>query len=156
MATPVILYDSKGKPLLTHITPWGSVLIAAEPPRIFGWFKAVSNSGVQTQTVVDCLKGQALFVSDILLSAGKTALSTVTLRFYDAATNTENILVADTAEGTLNVAINPSGRTLGWSGAYIQLLTDKANQVATCTVWFTRVTGDLVLSYSKWNAMRGL
>lgn len=153
MATPVILYGPDGKPLLVGKTPWGDVQLVVEPVRIQGHFRAVTNAGVQTQTVVSCPAGQALYVTDILLSANKTPGSTVTLRFYDG-TSSENIFVADTAEGTVNIAIHPSGRTLGWNSAYIQLITDKANQAATCTVWFVRVTGVYVLPYAKWSAMR--
>jgi len=155
MATPVILYGANGEPLLTQDSPWGNVLLTAAPPRLYGQFKAVTNSGEQTQTVIGCGDNQALFVTDVLLSANKTALSTTTLRFYDG-TNAENIFVADTAESTVNLAIHPQGRTLGWNSAYIQLLTDKAAQTATCTIWYVRIKGSLVLSYSKWNALRGM
>ena len=156
MATPVILYDKNGKPLLTHMTPWGNALLTVEPSRVFGWFKSVTNAGEQIQTVVGCSAGQALFVTDIVISANKTAGSTLTVRFYDAATNTVNIYVADTAESTVNVAIHPQGRTIGWNGAYIQLVTDTVQQAATCTVWYTKVKGALALSYAEWNSLRGL
>lgn len=153
MSTPVILYGPSGKPLLVGESPWGDVLLTAEPARLRGSFKAVTNSGIQTQNIVNCAEGCALFVTDIVLSAGKTALSTLTLRFYDG-TNVENIVVSDTAEAPLNLAVHPQGRTLGWSGAYIQLITDKAGQVATCTVWYVMVKGSLVLPYAKWASMR--
>lgn len=153
MGTPVILYDQFGKPLLTGATPWGNVQMAVEPIRVFGNFEAITNSGAQTQTIVSCPSNQALYVTDIVLSANKTAGSTATVRFHDG-TNSENIYVADTAESTVNVAIHPSGRTLGWRGAYIQLITDVAQQAATCTVWYVRVKGKYVLPYAKWNSMR--
>jgi len=155
MSTPVILYSPNGKPLLAGSTPWGDVGMAIEPVRVFGNFKAATNSGVQTQTVVACPSGQALYVTDIVLSADKTALSTATVRFYDG-TNTENIVVLDTAEIAQSLAIHPAGRTLGWDGAYVQLVTDAAQQAATLTVWFVRVSGDFVLPYTKWAAERGM
>lgn len=151
----VRLVAKDGTPLLVHETPFGEVLVTTEPSRAVGWFKAVTNSGVQTQTIVNCSKGFALYVTDIVVSADKTALSTLTVRFYDG-TNAENIYVADTAESTLNIAIHPAGRTLGWDAAYIQLITDTANQAATCTVWYNIVKGNFVMSYAKWNALRGI
>ena len=153
MGTPVILYDPKGKPLLTGNTPWGMVQMAVEPIRVYGNFGAVTNADAQTQTVVNCPAGQALYVTDIVLSANKTPASTVTLRFYDG-TNSVNIYVADSTESTVNIAIHPSGKTLGWGGAYIQLLTTTANQAATCKVWYVRIVGEQVLSYAKWNSIR--
>ena len=153
MGTPAILYGTNGKPLLTNKTPWGEVLLTAEPARMLGAFKAATNADVQTQTIAECPAGQALFVTDIVLSANKTPASTVTVRFYDG-TRSESIVVADSAEGTVNLSIHPQGRTLGWDAAYVQLVTDTLNQDATCTVWYIRVIGDLVVGYAKWNTMR--
>ena len=143
-----------GKPLLTGETPWGNVLLTVEPIRLSGFFKAVTNSGVQTQTIVPCPAGLALYVTDIALSASKQANATVTVRFYDG-TNTENMVILDVGDKGAQMALHPAGRTLGWDGGYIQLLTDTIGQAATCTVWFARITGDLVMSYAKWNSMRG-
>lgn len=145
-----------GTPLLTGKTPWGSVLLSVEPIRLLGFFKAVTNSGVQTQTIVPCPSGTALYVADVVISASKQANALVTVRFYDAATNAENIVIIDVNDKGNQLSIHPAGRTLGWEGAYIQLLTDTIGQAATCTVWFSRITGDLVLPYAKWIAMRGL
>lgn len=144
-----------GTPLITGSTPWGNVLLSIEPIRLRGFFKAVTNSGIQTQTIVPCPSGTALYVTDTVLSASKTANALVTVRFFDG-TNTENILVMDVNDKGNQMELHPAGRTLGWEQAAIQLLTDTGGQAATCTVWFARITGDLVLSYAKWNALRGL
>ena len=152
----VRLVAPDGTPLLTAPSPWGQVLLTAEPTRIYGNFKAVTNSGIQTQDVVSCGSGQALVVTDIVLSAAKTANATATVRFYDSATNTENIVVMDVNDKGNQFAIHPAGRTLGWEGASIQLVTDTLLQAATCTVWYVRITGDLVIPYAKWAAIRGL
>lgn len=153
MATPVILYSPNGKPLLIGGTPWGDVQMAVEPIRVYGNFKAATNSGVQTQTVIGCPSGQALYVTDIVLSASKTANATVTVRFHDG-TNTENIVVMDVSDKGNQLSMHPQGRTLGWEGAYIQLVTDTALQAATMTVWYVRVKGEYVLSYAKWSSLR--
>lgn len=155
MGTPVTLYDSSGKPLYTEDTLYGNLLMVAEPSRIRGWFKAVTNADDDIQTIVACAEGQALFVTDILLSANKVALSTTTVRFFDG-TNIENIFIADTAEGTVNISIQPSGRTVGWDNAAIQLVTDKNGQAATCTIWYLKLWGDKVKSYAKWNSERDI
>ncbi|MCK5644242.1 MAG: hypothetical protein KAJ19_25815 [Gammaproteobacteria bacterium] len=149
------LVGPDGKPLLTHITPWGTTLLTVEPSRVVGFFKAVTNSGVQIQTIVSCGAECALFVTDIVVTATKKAGATVVVRFHDG-TNTENIVVLDVNERGNYIAIHPQGRTLGWDDAAIQLVTDTAGQDATCTVWYNVVHGDSVLSYAKWNATRSL
>lgn len=143
-----------GVPLLTGKTPWGSVLLSVEPIRLAGFFKAVTNSGIQTQTIAACPEGLALYVTDVVLSASKQANATVTVRFYDG-TNTENIVVMDVNDKGNQMALHPSGRTLGWEQGAIQLVTDTLGQAATCTVWFARITGELVIPYAKWISLRG-
>ena len=155
MATPTVLYGANGQPFTSFAAPYGEILLTATPPRVYGVFKAATNSGEQTQTVVNCPSGLAIYITDIVISANKTNGSTVTVRFYDG-TNTENIMVADSSEGTVNLAMHPAGRTLGWDGAYVQLVTDTGGQAATLTVWYNRVFGkNMVQSYSVWNSLRG-
>ena len=153
MATPIILYARDGKPLLTTPTPWGEVLLSAEPTRVYGNFKSATNSGIQIQSVASASEGQSLFITDFLVSITKKQGAFVTLRLFDG-TNIVNLAVID-CDVAANIPMSPNGRTIGWSNADFQLVTDTAGQAATCTVWYVVVTGSQVLSYSKWSSLRG-
>ena len=153
MPLDALIIGPNGKPVIVGDTPFGQVQLAVEPMRVLGNFKAATNSGIQTQSVVLCPNNQVLFVTDVVLTANKTNGSTVTVRFFDG-TNAENIIVADSSENTVALAVHPQGRTIGWKGAAIQLLTDTGGQAATLTVWYVRIKGHWVIPYAKWISKR--
>lgn len=129
------------------------VLITQTHRAIFGTFKAVTNSGSQTQTIVAPPSNDGLVLTDLLISSDKTANSTVTVRFTDG-TNTINIFVGDSSNAPITLGIAFQGHWAGWQGARLELLTDTVGQSATATVGYYKVDEKYVDTFTAWDAKR--
>ena len=130
-----------------------NMLVNSNYGLIHGVFKAVTNTDSQTQTVAEPIGDGAIVLTDLVLSANKTVGSTVTLRFTDDS-QTVNIIIADSGNSSVNMAIPFRGLWDGWSGARLELITDTLNQSATCSVGFYKIKAEYAQGYSAWAAER--
>ena len=93
-------------------------------------------------------------LTDLLLSGEKINGGVVTVHFTDGS-NTVIVVEGLVTDNTINIAHAFGGRWLGWVDARIDFVTDTANQDATMSVGYYFVTGEGVLSFADWDALRG-
>ena len=58
-------------------------------------------------------------------------------------------------DGPVNLHIGYQGRNKGWKDAFIEVITDTANQDATVEVGYYFIRGAAVLSFADWDTERG-
>ena len=156
MATPVVLYGSKGKPLrseLETIHGEGEEVLAVTTSQredsIFvtkSWVGAVANIRIATPRANGTLE-----LLDLVISGSKKAAGTLTIRWNDG-TNTDTLFVGSVDDAALNIAVAFTGKVEGWKKAYLEYTTVSA--------W----TGSLLITYvhhilpgptyAEWNSRR--
>ena len=121
---------------------------------VHGVFRAVTNSGAETQAIVTPDGNSAIMLTDLIVTTDKTAGSSVIVRFMDGNANTVTIVEADTGTLPLGLAIPFQGRWQGWQGAWLELVTDTVNQAATVAVGYFQVGEANALPFAEWDALR--
>jgi hypothetical protein len=117
-----------------------------------GHFKAATRTSAGTTTVVTPYDGDAIVLTDLILTTDRVALSTVTVSFTDGV-NTVTIISTSCADAPCNIAIPFSGLWRGWESARIDLTT-VAGLSATLAIGYFHVKGNDALQYSQWDALR--
>jgi len=132
-------------------TPWGNVLVTTTPNRLYSHFKAATRTTAGTTIIVQPRSGEAIAMTDILISGEKKA-GTLTIAFTDG-TNTINIIVVPLTDAPANYAISFSGGWSGWRDARVSMITNAVANI-TVAVGYVRVGPEYTLSYAEWNAER--
>lgn len=127
-------------------------LASANPSQLIGIFKSVTHAAAATTAIITPNGGGSIVVTDILISAEKKALGTLTLAFTDG-TNTINIMVVDLNDAPANFAAPVAGRFLGWKDARIDMTTN-LDYDATVTIGYFKIVPADSLSYTDWDALR--
>lgn len=128
----------------------GIALSVIDPDSVFGRFKAANRTTAGTTTITEPLLGGSIGLTDIIISADKVNLATVTIRFTDG-TNTINLYRGITTDAPINVSIPIGGRFRGWSDARIELVTTGAVD-ASITLGYIKYSEGL--AFAEWDKQR--
>lgn len=152
MALDSILKERKsGQDLFAASIPSGEpALVTQTPGYAFGVFKSVSGTVASTITLVDVPTGEALVISDILISSKKKAASSLTIRLTDG-TDTVTIFSPDTVQAEVNFGIAFAGLWQGWAGAGIEVVT-VADFPFTVAVGYFKLNS--TEDFSQWDSRR--
>lgn len=153
MTIKTVLIDSgSGKQLsiLDGITG-DKTLITETHSAIKGVFKAVTRTTAGTTTITAPRIGGSIHITDLIMTTDKTALSDVTVRFTDGS-DTVNVIVADSTNNTVNIAIAFTGLWRGWKDARLEVVT-VADVTATVAVGY--VLHDDGIPFTEWDDLRG-
>lgn len=154
MTIAVVLESPENKSKLqvypSVVNPSKNQLATVSDSEFHGVFKAATRTTAGTTIIAEPKPNGTLLVTDLIMTTDKTANSDVTLRFTDG-TNTINIIVADSANATVNLAIALNGRFLGWKDARIEMVTV---QSVTATVTLGYVKIPIGLEFTEWDGLR--
>lgn len=146
-----------GGPLkaLLHVERVGTHvhLIIEQHARVKTQYKAITHTTAATSTIAAPRKGQALVITDIVVSGEKINGGIITIQFNDG-TRQDGIKKFHVTDGPVNLHIGYQGRNKGWKDAFIEVITDTANQDASVEVGFYSIRGPGVLSFTDWDADR--
>lgn len=132
-------------------TPHGHILLTTTPEKQYAHFKAATRTTAGTTVVVQPTSGEAVALTDILISGEKKA-GTLTIQFTDG-TNTINIIVVPLTDAPANYAVPFVGRWAGWRDARVSMVTDAVANI-TVAVGYIKIGSENTLSYAEWDAAR--
>jgi hypothetical protein len=132
-------------------TPYGGILITTTPEKQYAHFKSSIRTTAGTTIVVQPKSGQAISLTDLLISAEKAA-GNLLVQMTDGVNTIVLFGIALTdAPASFGVPLN--GRWMGWRDARLEMVTD-AVFGALVAVGYTRVPSEHTLSYAEWDALR--
>ena len=134
----------------SQFLPDEEVLVTTTGPQRHGVFQSVNRTSAGTTIITSPDAEGAIVVTDLILSAERAANSTVQIQFTDD-TETEIIILTESADSTVNLAIPFVGLWQGWRDARLELVTTGAVNV-TAALGYMKVPEGLV--FSEWNALR--
>jgi hypothetical protein len=146
-----IIGGGSGKAASIVETPWGSVLETISPDKVYSCFKSSLRIAAGTTTVVQPKSGEAIALTDLLISAEKAA-GNLDIRFTDG-TNVVRIFAIALTDAPASFGVPLNGRWMGWRDARIDMITDAAFN-AVVAVGYTKIPSQYTLSYAEWNALR--
>jgi hypothetical protein len=132
-------------------TPHGSILMATTPSKEYSVFKSGTRTTDGTTIIVQPRSGEAIALTDLLVSAAKVA-GNLTIRFTDG-TQTVNLYIIPLTDAPASFGMPFAGRWMGWRDARIEMVTS-INGAAIVSVGYTRVPSEYTLSYAEWDAAR--
>jgi hypothetical protein len=153
MIKSVLTDPGTGSQLAHATSPWGEMLIAAPAEKAYGLFNSATHTTNTTTILATPKADSSILLCDVIMSSEKIAGGVSTIRFYDGAT-AENIIVAASAEGPINISWACNARIWGWADAYIDYTTSAANQDGSCMISYIHIAKELTLGYDAWNALR--
>ena len=128
----------------------GVALSVIDPDSVFGQFKAANRTTAGTTIVTEPLLGGSIGITDLIVSADKVNLATVTIRFTDG-TNTIILYRGVTTDAPINISIPIGGRFRGWSNARVELVTTGAVD-ASVTLGYIKYSEGL--AFEAWDKQR--
>ncbi len=126
------------------------VFIVMTPSEAHGHFKTATRTTTGTTIIVQPKEGQAIWISDIIVSGEKQTGSNITVQFTDG-TNTEIIAIVDQVDAAPNLSMNLSSYFRGWVDARIELITGGAGD-GTVTIGY--IHAHEALKFDVWDAER--
>jgi hypothetical protein len=146
-----IVDSATGREAKVARTPFGSVLATVSIDKLYSNFKSAVRAAAGTSVVVQPRSGEAIALTDILISAEKAA-GNLTIQFTDG-TYTVILFGIALTDAPASFGVPLSGRWMGWRDARLEMTTDAAFG-ALVAVGYTRVQSNNTLSYAEWDAER--
>jgi hypothetical protein len=132
-------------------TPFGGVLTTISTDKAYSVFKSGTRTTAGTTIIVQPRSGEAIALTDLLVSAAKVA-GNLTIRFTDG-TETVNLYVIPLTDAPASFSASFAGKWMGWRDARIEMVTS-INGAAIVSVGYTKVPSNHTLSYAEWDAAR--
>lgn len=129
----------------------GRVLVTESQARSHGVWKTAQITTQTTTTVAAARPGDAIVITDVVISAKKVNNATADVQFSDGS-NTEIFASPDMNTNPVNQAFSPQGFFGGWKDADIQVVTAGANPIITVLIGYYHISG--ALEFSQWDALR--
>jgi hypothetical protein len=146
-----IIGGGSTKSALVSDTPFGHILLTTTPEKQYAHFKSSLRVGAGTTTVVQPTSGEAIALTDLLISAEKAA-GNLDVRFTDG-TNFTRIFAVPLTDAPASFGVSFAGKWMGWQDARIDMITDAAFN-AVVAVGYIKVPSEHTLSYAEWDAAR--
>ena len=155
MAVNATLQTVEGVDLHVETVGRHTHLVVEDHSRVASHFKHQARTTAGTSTVVEAKSGQAIVITDIILSQEKVSAGFITIQFDDDATNTVILLRGTTVDGDLpGLHIPFAGRVRGWKDARVEMVTVGVNVESDVTVVYYHLSGEQVLSFEDWDKLR--
>ena len=142
-----------GTPLHTERVGLHTHLVVEDHSRVATQFKAAASTVASTTTVVAARSGQAIVITDIILSQKRVANGTLTIQFDDDDDNTVILTTVDTVDSVVS-HMAFAGRVRGWKDARVEMVSVGTNAETNVTVMYYHLSGEQVLSFADWDALR--
>ena len=126
------------------------VFVMMTPSQAHAHFKTATRTTTGTTIIVQPRPGQAIWISDILVSGEKQAGSNITIQFTDG-TNTEIIAIVDQVDAAPNLSMNLNSYFRGWIDARVEIITGGAGD-GTVTIGYVHAAD--ALEFDQWDAER--
>jgi hypothetical protein len=132
-------------------TPHGHVLMTTTPDKEHSYFKSATRTTDGTTIIVQPRSGEAISLTDLLISAAKVA-GNLTIRFTDG-TETVNLFIVPLTDAPVSFGVPFAGKWMGWRDARLEMVTS-INGNAIVAVGYLKVPSEHTLSYAEWDAQR--
>ena len=126
------------------------VFVVMSPSEAHAHFKSATRTTAGTTIIVQPREGQAIWITDIIVSGEKQTGSSITVQFTDG-TNTEVIVIVDQVDAAPNLAPTLNSYFRGWKDARVEIVTAGAGD-GTVTIGYIHATE--ALAFDVWDAER--
>ncbi len=126
------------------------VFVVMSPGEAHAHFKTATRTTLGTTIVVQPREGQAIWITDIIVSGEKQAGSSITVQFTDGV-NTEIIMIVDQVDAAPNLAASLNSYFRGWKDARVEIVTAGAGD-GTVTIGYIHAHD--ALAFDVWDAER--
>ena len=110
-----------------HVGPGNdqSILVVYTPAQAHGHFKAATLTSANTAIIVQPRAGEAIWITDIIISGEKQTMSDITVQMTDGV-DTVIMVIVDQVDAAPNLAMNLSAYFKGWKDARVEMITSGA------------------------------
>lgn len=154
MATPSYQITKKGDLLRTEEIGANFYPVTEDLSRVDTQWKSATLTTAGTNVIATPPKGNAMILTDLLVSGEKINGGIITVQFSDG-TNDVVVNIQHVTDNGVNLAVPFAGRWRAWVDASIELVTNTNNQDATVSVGYYFIRGEGVLSFTDWDTLRG-
>ena len=154
MPAYLILEDEDGTILHTETVGAHTHLIIEDHSRVATHFKHAGTTSAATTVIVQPASGEAVVVTDLVLSQEKVSSGALTVQYTDG-TDTEILFKGSSVQAPIALAIPYEGRVRGWRDARVEMISAGTNVETDVSVHYYRLKGEGVLSFADWDAERG-
>ena len=154
MPVPAYLETIDGDLLHTAKVGVHTHLVVEQHSRVATQFKEAALTDAGTVTIVSPKPGGAIVITDVLYSAEKVNGGSMTIQFTDGS----NVVILKSAivtDAPVDGNTSLQGRALGWVGARVDLVGVGTNLDCNATIFYYHISGEGVLSFADWDALRG-
>ena len=148
--TEIVGSGSTGSASMAH-TPFGPILYTTSPEKQLSFFNAVTRTTAGTSVVVQPVSGNAVALTDLIVS-GEKKDALLTVRFTDG-TNTITVILVPLTDSALVFGMPFAGRWMGWRNARLEFVTS-LDFTATVAAGYFNVPAESTLSFAEWDAAR--
>ncbi len=126
------------------------VFVVMAPAQAHAHFKTATRTTLGTTIIVQPKVGQAIWISDIIVSGEKQAGSNIKVQFTDGV-NTVVIAIVDQVDAAPNLSMNLNSYFRGWIDARVEIVTAGAGD-GTVTIGYVHAAE--ALEFDQWDAER--
>jgi len=149
------LADKSGVPLDVQPGIHGEPTIVTESVRTLSCHWAVAtNSGIETITAVEVRPNESIMITDLIITSSKKVTDATIIPLFDDGTNSIDLITIEAGLVAVEFSHAFTGGIRGWKDADFKITTNKAAMNVETLVAYVRISSDLTLTYSEWNANR--
>lgn len=134
----------------SQFIPGEPVPIVTTEPALHGVFKSATRTTAGTTTITSPDPGGTVVLTDLIISTDKTNATSVVVRFTDD-TETINVVVGDSVNAPVNLAIAFGGHWQGWKDARVEMVTT-GTVSATVALGYMKIPSGI--PFSEWDTLR--
>lgn len=149
------LADSNRESLDVQIGIDGKPTLITESLRILDCHWAVvTNTGVETKTVVTVRPNESIMITDIIITSSKKVVDATIIPAFDDGTNSIDLMTIEAGLAAVEFNHSFAGGVKGWKDADFNITTNKAALNVETMIAYVHISEELTLSYDEWDAER--
>jgi len=156
MALPIKIIDPiTGQAINVQAGINGKPVIIAESLRTLSCHWAVvTNTGVETKTVITVKPRESIMITDLIITSSKKVTDATIIPLFDDGTNSIDLMTIEAGLAAVEFSHAFAGGIRGWKNADLKITTNKAALNVETMVAYVRISEILTLSYTEWDAER--
>lgn len=150
-----VIADKNGTPIDVQPGINGKPTIITESLRTLNCHWAVvTNTGIETKTVVTVRPNESIMITDIIITSSKKVTDATIIPLFDDGTNSVDLMTIEAGLAAVEFNHAFTGGIRGWKNADFKITTNKAALNVETLVAYVRISETLTLTYDVWNAER--
>ena len=156
MALPVNIRDPEtGHAVDIQTGICGEPVIITESLRVLNCHWAVvTNTGVETKTVVTVRPSESIIITDIIITSSKKVADATIIPLFDDGTNSIDLMTIEAGLKAVEFSHAFAGGIRGWKDADLKITTNKAALNVETFVGYVRIASELTQTYDEMDAAK--